>query len=77
MKHIGLLFGAVAIIAMVCVYEPHALATSTYGNGGAGETSVQQTGGGGLSPTSVVIRGPKVVAPACPVYEAANGFCVP
>ena len=74
-KQLGLLFGSVATITMVWIYEPVAVATSTYGNGGAGETSVQQTGGGGITRTSVVITGPKVLAPSCPVFESANGFC--
>lgn len=74
-KQLGLLFGSVAIVTMALMYEPVAAATSTYGTGGAGETSVQQTGGGGITRTSVVITGPKVLAPPCSVYATANGFC--
>lgn len=76
-KPIGLLFGSVSIITMICLREPVALATSTYGIGGAGETSVQQTGGGSRGRASVVITGPKVVSPSCPYFHAANGFCPP
>ena len=74
MKHIGLLLGLISIITMVSSFEPVAPVTFTSGTGGAGETSVQQTGGK-MNRTSVVISGPKVVAPGCPVFEAENGFC--
>ena len=76
-KAIGWVVAAIGLIGLGAAYEPVSSATSSNGNGGAGETVIQQTGGESITPTSVVISATKVLAPHgnCPVFESSSGLC--
>ena len=79
-RRAGLIAGLLALATMAALHEPPAGADSSYGIGGAGATSVQETGGfqgssSSTTPTSVVITGSKVLAPHCSAYTQASGLC--